>query len=135
MTAVEISSKPKSKYALPRRRAFMSRGMLLLAAFVALAIVAASLVAAGMGKPAQQPTAPVALPALMARGTIEPIAKASIATMGGGVARSLRVQVGQTVEVGQTIAQINTPAQAEMLVAPWSGTIMGPGMPVLETPS
>lgn len=102
----------------------VSRRTLLLGVLV-LAIAAAGLAAVGANSPAPQPVAPPAAPTLIARGSVEPVAKATIATMNGGVVRALRVQVGQTVETGQAIATLATPAGTEVLVAPWRGTVMG----------
>jgi multidrug efflux pump subunit AcrA (membrane-fusion protein) len=64
-------------------------------------------------------------PVLAARGSIEPVARANIATLTGGVVRNLPVRVGQILDFGQTVAEISTPAQIEILQAPWRGTIIG----------
>ena len=38
---------------------------------------------------------------------------------------SLAVKVGETVGAQQEIAEISTPMQTDILVAPWTGTVMG----------
>jgi ABC-type lipoprotein export system ATPase subunit/biotin carboxyl carrier protein len=59
-----------------------------------------------------------------ARGEIRPIAQAKIGTLHGGVVNRLAVSVGQNVDEAQEIARINGPdGSAELLVAPWRGTI------------
>ena len=81
--------------------------------------------AVGGNKPTPQPATPAATATLLAHGTIEPAAQATIATMNGGVVRSLAVKVGETVGAQQEIAEISTPMQTDILVAPWTGTVMG----------
>lgn len=124
MTALETRSIPETRAAAPRRRLSVSRRTVVFGV-LALAIVVAGLAAAGANSSAPKPVAPPAAPALMAHGTIEPVAKATIATLNGGVVRALRVQVGQTVDAGQAVATLATPAGTEVLVAPWRGTVMG----------
>jgi ABC-type lipoprotein export system ATPase subunit len=59
-----------------------------------------------------------------ARGEVRPVAQARVGTLQGGVVNSIAVTVGQPVEEGQEIARIIGPSgTAEMLVAPWRGTI------------
>jgi putative ABC transport system ATP-binding protein len=59
-----------------------------------------------------------------ARGEVRPVAQARIGTLRGGVVNRLAVNVGQPVEEAQEIARINAPdGTAEVLVAPWRGTI------------
>jgi multidrug resistance efflux pump len=62
---------------------------------------------------------------LTAHGVVQPVARASIATLSGGVVGQLPVQAGQIVEAQRLVAQVNLPGQAEMLVAPWRGTVTG----------
>jgi len=125
MTAIGIRPKAETRGAIPRRRPSVSRRLLVFGALAAVVLVVASLAVAKMNTPAPAPAAPAAPPALTAHGTIEPAARATIATISGGVVRALRVQVGQAVEGGQVVAQVSTPVQTEMLVAPWGGTVMG----------
>jgi antimicrobial peptide resistance transport system ATP-binding protein len=77
----------------------------------------------GLGSAA---TAPVAAPPSYptARGEIRPLARAHVGTLRGGVVNRLAVNVGQTVSEAQEIARITSPdGSAELLVAPWHGTI------------
>lgn len=71
--------------------------------------------------------APVTAPVspLTARGKVEPARQARIGTIGGGVVASLSVQVGQTVDEQQEIGRIRNPNGAEVLTAPWRGTVTG----------
>jgi HlyD family secretion protein len=62
---------------------------------------------------------------LTAHGEVQPVARASIATMSGGVVGQLPVRAGQIVEAQRLVAQVNLPGQAELLVAPWRGTVTG----------
>lgn len=125
MTAIEIRPKAETRGAAPRRRPSVSRRLLVFGVLAAVILVVASLAVAKMNTPAPTPAAPAAPPALTAHGTMEPAARATIATLNGGVVRALRVRVGQAVEAGQVVAQVSTPVQTEMLVSPWRGTVMG----------
>jgi multidrug efflux pump subunit AcrA (membrane-fusion protein) len=59
-----------------------------------------------------------------ARGEVRPLAQAKVGTLRGGVVNRLAVSVGQSVDEAQEIARINGPdGSAELLVAPWRGTI------------
>src|SRR5215212_1281693 len=79
-----------------------------------------------MGIGTTVPPSPVAeAPAYpTARGEVRPLAQAKIGTLCGGVVNRLAVSVGQNVDEAQEIARINGPdGSAELLVAPWRGTI------------
>jgi hypothetical protein len=79
-----------------------------------------------MGIGTTVPPSPVAeAPAYpTARGEVRPLAQAKIGTLRGGVVNRLAVSVGQSVDEAQEIARINGPdGSAELLVAPWRGTI------------
>lgn len=72
--------------------------------------------------------APVATvkPTLTARGQLRPVAHARIATLAGGTVASLPVKAGQRVEEHYEIARMRLPGgAAEVLTAPWAGTITG----------
>jgi multidrug efflux pump subunit AcrA (membrane-fusion protein) len=73
------------------------------------------------------PPAPVASapPALTAHGVVQPLARASVATLNGGVIDQLLVRAGQAVESKQPVARVMSPSQTEILVAPWRGTVIG----------
>ena len=126
MTPLETRPAPRARVAVQRKRS-PSRRRWLIYAGILVVLVAGVLVwtAVGAGKPAAVAPAPTAAPTLLAHGTIEPVAEATIATMSGGVVRSLAVRDGETVAAQQEIAAIRSPSQTEILVAPWAGTIMG----------
>jgi multidrug efflux pump subunit AcrA (membrane-fusion protein) len=125
MTPFETRSLPEAKRAKHRRRAFLSRRVLVVGVIAVLLIVVASLASTRVNKPAQTAPATSASATLAAHGTIEPAAQATIATMNGGVVKSLAVRVGQVVGEQQKIAEVSLPGQTEILVAPWRGTITG----------
>jgi multidrug efflux pump subunit AcrA (membrane-fusion protein) len=110
---------PRSAPRKRRRRRFL----------IWIAVAAAiSLLAGGalMRTASTPPAAPApASQALTAHGIVQPVARASIATMNGGVVEQLAVQVGQRVEAQQLMARVSLPGQAELLAAPWAGTVMG----------
>ncbi len=108
-----------------RPRPLWRRWWRILAAVAALAAIGGLSAAMGGGQPAPAPAQPTAAPVLSARGVVEPVAQATVATIGGGVVRSLAVRVGQTIDEGQRIAEVSSPERTEVLVAPWSGTVMG----------
>lgn len=114
--------------ASPRRTESRGRRRVrLLLGLVALLVVigGVSWAVAAWATPTPKPT-PVASPqALTAHGVVQPVARASIATLGGGVVSQLLVQVGQTVDAQQVVAQVTASGGAEMLVAPWRGTVTG----------
>ncbi len=112
------------KGVVPRQRPSSRRWLIYGVVLVALAAAVVALVGQG-NKPAASPPPTAAIATLSAHGTIEPVAQATVATMGGGVVRSLAVQVGDAVHAQQEIAEISTPAQTEVLVAPFAGTVMG----------
>lgn len=99
------------------------RKLLLVAILAVIAVLAGGAVLKVTSPP--RPAPAVASPALTAHGVVEPIARASIATMNGGVVEQLTIQVGQHVEAQQLIARVNLPGQAELLAAPWAGTVTG----------
>jgi putative ABC transport system ATP-binding protein len=73
------------------------------------------------GTPAEIAAAPA--PAT-ARGEIRPVAQARVGTLQGGTVNRLAVTVGQPVDEAQELARIIGPSgAAEVLVAPWRGTI------------
>lgn len=133
MTALETRPKPETRGTTRRARTFVSRRVIVVGILAVLVIAVVGLASAGGNKAAPKAVAPPAPAALSAHGTLEPVAKATIATMTGGVVRTLRVQVGQVVEEGQAIAQVGTSAQTEVLVAPWRGTVMGLGARLGDT--
>jgi multidrug efflux pump subunit AcrA (membrane-fusion protein) len=97
-----------------------------LLALGALMVVAVALAAAGaLTTPTPTPT-PAPTPVLLrARGTVQPVARANVGTLGGGVVDQLLVQVGQSVDAQRPVARVALPGQAELVVAPWSGTVTG----------
>lgn len=64
-------------------------------------------------------------PGVSARGELQPVAQAKVGTLNGGVVTSLSVAVGAKVRAEQEIARVRGPAGAEVLTAPWAGTITG----------
>ncbi len=128
MTALETRPKTETKSGkdgrttLPKR-SHRRRNILL--GVLAIVVVVAAIVAVAGAKTPPKPVAAPAPPALSAHGVVEPVAQATIATINGGVVRSLAVRVGQNVGEQQMIAEVATAAQTETLVAPWAGTIMG----------
>jgi len=98
---------------------------------LAAAVLAAVLVAGGVGL-AQRgpPPEPAALravdrvpSALVAHGVVEPARSARVRNQAGGVLQSLSVSVGDEVQDKQLLAVVQTPTSAEMLVAPFGGTV------------
>ncbi|HZT05896.1 MAG TPA: efflux RND transporter periplasmic adaptor subunit [Chloroflexota bacterium] len=72
------------------------------------------------------PAAPTpAAQALTAHGLVQPIARATIGSINGGVVEQLPVAVGQTVEDKQLVARLNLQGQPELLSAPWHGVVTG----------
>lgn len=116
-----------------KRRSRGRRRMLLwaAAALICVGIVAWSAVALTTPAPKALPTATPQPPT--AHGVVEPVARASIATMSGGVVGQLPVQVGQVVEPQQEVAQVTAQGAAELLVAPWRGTVTGVDVHVGDT--
>ena len=101
---------------------------------VAIGLLLAGVVGAGvayqlgllrLGGAAVPPPAAVEAPAYpTARGEVRPVAQAKVGTLMGGVVNRLAVTVGQPVEEAQEIARIIGPnGSAEVLVAPWRGTV------------
>jgi len=62
---------------------------------------------------------------LRARGTVQPVARANVGTLSGGVVDQLTVEVGQAVDAQRPLARVALPGQTELLVAPWAGTVTG----------
>jgi multidrug efflux pump subunit AcrA (membrane-fusion protein) len=62
-------------------------------------------------------------PVLAAHGVVQPIARANVATLGGGTVNELAATVGQVVEKGQILVRIAGSSQTELVVAPWRGTV------------
>jgi biotin carboxyl carrier protein len=117
-----------------RPRRALSRRRALVGAVVAVVGVGAVVwVVTSAGNP--PPAAPTPTPtiSLTAHGAIQPVAHATIATMTGGVVRSLSSRVGEDVGNRQEIAEISTASQTEILVAPWRGTITGLSVHVGDT--
>ena len=126
MIPIETRPPMLKKDAAPRRQPSSRRRTLLFAGVFAVLVVAiVALAAMRAGRSAPPPPTPAAAVTLSAHGTIEPVAQATVATVNGGVVRSLSVKVGDSVHAQQEIAQISIPAQTEILVAPWAGTVMG----------
>lgn len=100
------------------------------------AVVAAVLLISLVGVTTRQsgstplPTAPAAqyapLPLLPAvgHGTVRPLHSARVATQTGGVVQTLWAAEGAPVRAQQEIAMVQTAAGTEVLVAPFTGTIM-----------
>ncbi len=124
MATLETVPEAITRGAARRSQPFWRRKRLIFGVLAVL-LLGAVVAAASAQKTAPPPAAPAAAPALSAHGTVEPVAQATIATTSGGVVRSLRVRVGQTVDEAQVVATIGTPTDTQVLVAPWSGTIMG----------
>ncbi len=92
----------------------------------AIALLVVIVATAGIRNAAKPKPAPAAVSqALTAHGTVQPIARASVATMTGGVVDQLPVQVGQTVDAQQVLARVAQPTSTELLVSPWQGTVTG----------
>ncbi len=82
-------------------------------AILALAILATSVVACG-GAPTPAPKPTVALPAVraankvVAEGKVLPVKSAAIGFQVGGIVTQVNVQIGDTVQAGQALAQLDT---------------------------
>ncbi|HZQ98203.1 MAG TPA: efflux RND transporter periplasmic adaptor subunit [Chloroflexota bacterium] len=120
--------------ALPARAARARRRWLqwVLGAAVVLVVVGWAAVARP-GAPATPTPTPSAPSALSAHGVVQPIARASVATMGGGVVDQLPARVGEVVEAKQVLARVTLGGQVELLVAPWRGTVTGVGAHLGDT--
>jgi multidrug efflux pump subunit AcrA (membrane-fusion protein) len=92
-----------------------------LALLLIVALIAAQLLG-GAAPPTATPTATAAVK-LMARGRLQPVAKARVSTLGGGVVTRLAVVAGETVADRQELARIRLNETVEVLTAPWAGTI------------
>lgn len=127
MTAIGASPKPATRNEVTSRPRRASRRKLLVFGGIIVVLVVAAVVATGAGSKSAPPAVAPAtsVPALSAHGTIEPVAQATVATISGGVVRSVAVKVGQNVTEQQKIADIASPGQTETVVAPWAGTVMG----------
>jgi multidrug efflux pump subunit AcrA (membrane-fusion protein) len=62
-------------------------------------------------------------PVLTAHGVVQPVARANVATLGGGSVAELSAEVGQLVEKGQVLARVVATNQTELVLAPWRGTV------------
>jgi len=62
-------------------------------------------------------------PLLSAHGVVQPVARANVASLGGGSVIELLVDVGQSVEKGQVLVRVAGASATELVVAPWSGTV------------
>jgi multidrug efflux pump subunit AcrA (membrane-fusion protein) len=62
-------------------------------------------------------------PLLSAHGVVQPVARANVASLGGGSVIELLVDVGQSVEKGQVVVRVAGASATELVVAPWSGTV------------
>jgi HlyD family secretion protein len=108
------------------QRRWRGRGRLLALGAAISVVVAIALAAGGaLTTPAPTPTAAPAQALLRARGTVQPVARANVGTLSGGVVDQLTVEVGQAVEAQRPLARVALPGQAELLVAPWAGTVTG----------
>ncbi len=65
----------------------------------------------------------VAPPLLSAHGVVQPVARANVASLGGGSVVELLVEVGQSVTKGQVLVRVAGASSTELVVAPWSGTV------------
>jgi hypothetical protein len=90
-------------------------------------------IATSASNPAPVAPMPTPVASLTAHGTVEPIARATIATMNGGIVQALSAQVGADVGNRQEIAEVSTGSTTEILVAPWRGTITGLNVHVGDT--
>jgi len=60
---------------------------------------------------------------LSAHGVVEPVLRARVGTQGGGVIQTLAVAAGLQVAARQELAVIQGPSGAEILTAPFAGTV------------
>ncbi len=115
--------KPRARRRWPR---WLAVGVLLLALAGGGAAWRAGLLPFGASGAASVPGSVVAAPqaAATVRGEIRPVAQARVGTLAGGTVNRLAVTVGQRIDEAQEIARIIGPTgTAEVLVAPWRGTI------------
>src|SRR5947208_659016 len=105
-----------------RRPPFWLAGLLVGVVFAAAIVV---LLAGRLAGPAQVPVEqPTAAPApLTAHGVVEPVVRARVGTQGAGVVRALSVAAGMKVEGQQELAVVQGPSGAEVLTAPFAGTV------------
>lgn len=140
-------SSMRKRLALPRsRRTLMILGAVVLAILIVvrlgLTLARSGALASGLDSPTSTPT-PIGVPpaVLAAHGLVQPVARASVATLAGGSVAQLNVSVGQEVEQNQVLARVAGPTQTELVLAPWRGTVTSiaarsgetllPGSPVL----
>lgn len=116
--------------ALPRsRRALTILGLVVIGVLVLvrIGVTASRSGTAGMpASPTAGASAVIELPpvVLAAHGVVQPAARASVGPLGAGSVADLRVEVGQLVDKADVVARLVGPGgQAELLVAPWRGTI------------
>jgi biotin carboxyl carrier protein len=124
---------------LPRsRRALTILGVVVLGVLilVRLGLMAARSATLGTADHAPADTPPVIdapLPLLAAHGVVQPIARATVATLGGGSVAEVGVEVGQVVEKGQILARVAGASQTELVLAPWRGTVTSIAMHTGDT--
>jgi len=109
------------------RRPVWLAGLILVGVVGAAALVA--VLASPLVAPAQVPIgpstpAPTLAPApLTAHGVVQPVLRARVGTQGGGVVRILTVAAGVQVAEQQQLAVVQGPSGAEILTAPFAGTV------------
>jgi multidrug efflux pump subunit AcrA (membrane-fusion protein) len=111
------------RFALLRsRRALMIVGGMLLALLIVVRLGVAAARSSGV---TSETSGSIEVPpaVLAAHGLVQPLARANVATLGGGTIAELSVDVGQQVEKGQVVARLNGPAQVELVVAPLRGIV------------
>jgi biotin carboxyl carrier protein len=102
-----------------RRRWLIGAGLLVVAIGAAVALLQPG--------SAPAPSAPAApqRPAYDARGRIVPASQARVATMGGGVVRTLPRQPGDRVQARDELARLEGPGgTTEVLSSPFAGTVL-----------
>ena len=77
----------------------------------------------GSTEPEAAPTVELVPTALIAHGVVEPARSARVRNQAGGVLQTLAVSIGDDVQDKQLLAVVQGPAGAEMLVAPFAGTV------------
>lgn len=106
-------------------RALRSPWRVALLVLLVVAVAAASLPALQGRAPNPTPTRTPRPSDLTARGELQPIARARVRSLAGGVVTSLSVEVGQTVAKEQEIARVRGPDRTEVLTAPLAGVVTG----------
>jgi multidrug efflux pump subunit AcrA (membrane-fusion protein) len=140
-------SNMRKRMTLPRsRRTLVLLGAVVLGLLIlvrlSLTLVRPGALATTQDSPTSTPTlVGVPPPVLAAHGLVQPVARASVATLAGGTVAQLNASVGQEVEPDQVLARVVGPAQTELVLAPWRGTVtslaartgdtLPPGAPLL----